>query len=357
MSRIRHALAAVALSAATALVLVPASPATASTPASAPTAVVGGQLTNGCTYSSRGIPSCGAYAGGAYNSNTDPSSWESGLTGRIGVRRTYFGPTQVASAVAVARTDAANHRISWMSFKAPYSWADMAKGRGDAWARDIASKLGAIKSPVWVAIHHEPENDGGDIRQWTAMQERLAPIFRSQPTIAFSVILMGWHQLYGDAKFRFAAMWPKTTVDVAGFDIYDEYGLTKGGKTVTKHKDFRGRYFEPLQAWAKKTGVRWGLAETGFSASSLSNSPSIMGTTYRDLVATGGVAYSYFNTNLNASTDWRLNTTTRRAAFAAVHRTSATAGASVCSASTVRSVPCRPARPPIKPLTVRGLVR
>ncbi len=95
--------------------------------------------------------------------------------------------------------------------------------------------------------------------------------------------------------------------------------------------------------------MRWAIAETGFSASSLTDAPTIMGTTYRDLVATGGIAYSYFNTNLNASTDWRLNTASRQAAFAAVYRTSTAISAPACSASTARSLHCRPSTVPFRP--------
>lgn len=295
-------------------------PAETSPPSSA------GTLSNGCSYSSRGIPSCGAYVGGAYNTNADPASWESWLSKQIGVRRAYFSSTQVSSAVSMATADAAKKRITWMSFKAPHSWKDMAAGRGDDWARDLAQKLAKVKGPVWVAVHHEPENDGGDIKQWTAMQARLAPIFRNAGSnIGFSIIVMGYHQFYGQEAFRMDNIWPKnTTVDVAGFDVYDEYGMIKKGNPVTTHKQFRENYFNKIQAWAKPKGIHWGLAETGFTEASVKNTPTIMAKTYNDLLATGGIAFAYFNTNLNATVDWRLTSTARRTAFNAVHKNSAT---------------------------------
>lgn len=290
------------------------------------TETIGGQLTNGCSYSLRGIPACGAYAGGAYSSNGDPKGWESWLSKQIGVRRTYFSANQEKGAVEIAKRDAAENRISWMSFKAPYSWKEMAQGRGDSWARNLAAQLETVDGPVWVAVHHEPENDGGDIKQWTAMQARLAPIFRSGGSnVAYSIILMGWHQLYGQSQYSLENMWPKNTrVDIAGFDVYDEYGMTKRGEVVTSHKEFRKRYFEKFQDWSEEAGVRWGLAETGFSEASVRNSPSIMANTYDDMVATGGIALSYFNTNLNSTLDWRLNTTARKRAFGAIHGRSPT---------------------------------
>src|SRR5690606_36728510 len=194
---------------------------------SAPKDPVGGSLTNGCDYTTRGIPSCGAYVGGAYKSNTDPREWEASLSKQLGIRRTYYGPTQVTGAVSKAKDDIANRRIPWLSFKAPHSWGEMAAGRGDAWAKDLAKRLAALDGPVWVAVHHEPENDGGDITEWTAMQARLAPIFRSAGDhVAFSLVLTGYQQFYGDKKYRLDSLWPKNTaVDIAGFPLYDDYGM------------------------------------------------------------------------------------------------------------------------------------
>ena len=40
---------------------------------------------------------------------------------------------------------------------------------------DIATKLSKLNGPVWIAFHHEPENDG-DITLWTKMQARLAQV-------------------------------------------------------------------------------------------------------------------------------------------------------------------------------------
>lgn len=46
-------------------------------------------LSNGCKYSTRGVPECGVLVGAAYGGNTDPSSWEDSMGQRLGVRRTY----------------------------------------------------------------------------------------------------------------------------------------------------------------------------------------------------------------------------------------------------------------------------
>ncbi len=278
-------------------------------------------LTNGCTASPRGIPGCGAYVGGAYRANGAVKPWERTLGRKIGVRRTYWSPTQVESAVRFAKVDARRKRLAWLSFKAPYSWDDMAAGRGDAWARNLAGRLATVPGPVWVAVHHEPENDGGDIQDWKRMQERLAPIMRKiAPNLGYTVILMGYHQLYGSSRYSLAATWPNTKIDVAGFDIYEEFGMVKDGSLRTEWKQFGRRYFRPLSAWARRKGVAWGLAETGYNHIAAKARPDWPRRTYRKLKKYGGVAFSYFNTDLNSTTSWPLSTRPKVEAFARINR-------------------------------------
>ena len=287
----------------------------------APSKAADPTLTNGCSVSARGIPSCGAYFGGTYGSNSDVTPWESSMGKILGVHRTFWVSSQVASAVKTATADAAKNRLPWVSFKAPYSWADMAAGKGDAWARDLATRMKAVGGPVWVAVHHEPEGEG-DMQKWKAMQARLAPIMRAAaPNLGYSIILMGWHQLHGDAKYSLAATWPNTKIDVAGFDIYEMYGEMKNGARRTEWKDFVNDYYKPLQAWSKSKDVPWGLAETGYSDAAALKNPGWMAKTYADMDTYGGIAFAYFNTILNSpDANWSLNTTAKKLAFTAVNR-------------------------------------
>ena len=283
-------------------------------PATEPAA---GQLTNGCTYTPRGIPSCGAFVGAAHGSNSDPTSLESTLGGQLGVRRTYYTASGVAKAVTNASADLAAGRLPWVSFKLPYGWAAMADGAGDAWARDLARRLAALPGPVWVAFHHEPEGDG-DIQQWRRMQEHLAPLVRgTAPNVAFTVVVTGWNQFYGDPKYSLSQIWPRgVTIDVAGFDIYQQYGVVKNGSTTTKWTDF-GKYFTLISAWARTANVRWGLAETGVTSAAVKARPTIIADTVRQMVSYGGIGYSYFDTTLNSIADWSLSTTAKVDGFRA----------------------------------------
>ena len=45
-----------------------------------------------------------------------------------------------------------------------------------------------------------------------------------RPNLGYSIILMGYHQFHGAAKYRLSRTWPKTKIDVVGFDIYEKYG-------------------------------------------------------------------------------------------------------------------------------------
>jgi hypothetical protein len=281
---------------------------------SAPARAAASTLSNGCAVSARGIPSCGAYVGAAYGANTDVKPWESTMGKNLGVHRTYWSPSQVGSAVNTAKADVASHRIGWLSFKAPYSWKEMAAGKGDAWAKDLATRMKSIGGPVWVAVHHEPEGEG-DMQQWKAMQARLAPIMRAAaPNLGYSIILMGYHQFLGDKKYALSATWPNTKIDVAGFDIYEKYGVQKSGEPMTTEwKDFKNLYFAKLQQWSKSTGVPWGLAETGYSDPAAKVRPGWPTTTYNDMVNAGGIAFSYFNTNLHSVANWCSRPPPRRA--------------------------------------------
>ena len=264
-------------------------------------------LSNGCSYTERGIPVCGAFLGAAYGGNTSPTSWERAMGHRLGVHRTYFSADQVNAAVDQARRDLRHRRLPWISFKLPYSWSDMARGRGDEWARAIGRDLAGLPGPVWVAFHHEPENDG-DIDQWTSTQARLAPIVRAAaPNVAYTIILTGWNQLYGPRRLSLEAVWPRhTKIDVVGFDVYDRFGVWGSGQSDSALDDLGLGYFPYFQQFAAERGLAWGLAETGYTDEASAVDPHWVSRTYRQLVQHHGVAMSYFDSDLNSDASWRL---------------------------------------------------
>ncbi len=162
------------------------------------------------------------------DSTQDPLPRESQFGAELGIHRTYWRADQQENAITRATLDLAAGRLPWVSFKAPYAlgtttphtWAQMAAGAGDAWARDLAQRLGALPGPVWVAIYHEPEarRDVENVQDWKAMQQRLAPIFRAHPNIAFTVILTGWYEFMVPRSLAvMEALWPGSQyVDLTG---------------------------------------------------------------------------------------------------------------------------------------------
>jgi hypothetical protein len=274
-------------------------------------------LSNGCTLNAKGLGNCDPLFGGATDLNADPSSLESSFGHIYGVRRTYFQSSQVSAAVKTVKADLAAGRIPWISFKLPYGWKDMVAGKGDSWVKDIVTQLDAVNGPVWLAFHHEPEKDEADITRWTKMQERIGPMVRKSDNVAFTVVLTGYHQIFGATEFRLDNIWPNTTVDLAGFDIYESYGTLSAGKLKLTAPALRANYFDTISAWAAKKGMEWGLAETGLSDRAATDYPSWMQQTYKELKATNAAAMAYFNTKLNDTATWELSTAAEKADFKA----------------------------------------
>lgn len=266
-----------------------------------------GRLSNGCELSPRGVPRCGGLLGAAYGSNTDPVAWERRLGRPLGIRRTYYTADKVPQAIGDVKADTRVGRLPWISFKLPYSWADMADGRGDEWARDLARRLARVDGPVWLAFHHEPENDG-PMADWTRMQQRLSPLVRREaPNVSYTIILTGWNQIYGPPWLSLDSVWPRdTVVDLVAFDVYNDFGVVRNGKTDVVATELADEYFVHFEEFSQRYDVPWALAETGITDTYSRRNPQWVQQTYRELVEHNGVALIYFNSRLNSDASWRL---------------------------------------------------
>ena len=273
------------------------------------------RLSNGCKYGRRGLPACGAYLGQTYGSNTNPAALENNYGRRLGIRRTFFRADQVSYALSTARNDLAHGRLPWVSFKLPTSWDQVADGAADEWAARLTKRFGRLGGPVWIAFHHEPEGDG-PIQDWRRVQARLGPFVRTHDNLAFTVIVTGWHQFYGNDEYSLANIWPRgVNVDVAGFDIYNQLGVVKDGEVNTKGTDLAADYFSRIARWARRHDVAWALSETGFTHAAAEVDPHWIRRTHRQLQRAGGVAFTYFNSRLNSIAPWDLSTAAKRAGW------------------------------------------
>jgi hypothetical protein len=268
-----------------------------------------------CVSDPMGIPSAGAYAGAAVSGTQTLAGLESSIGGSLPIYRNYFSATQVNYAITSVRADLAAGRLPWISFKLPYSWADMANGRGDAWATDLADKLATVGGPVWLAFHHEPEGDGS-IQDWVRMQQHLAPIIHAHTNnVAYTVIYTGWDIFFGDTQYALAKIWPgQQYVDILGVDMYNDYGTNRNGNTNIAMLDST-KYYSRISTFAAAHSVGWAIGETGYTPAAAKVDPTWLTTSYQQLRSAGGLAMAYFDSSLNSIADWTLDDPVRLNAF------------------------------------------
>lgn len=251
--------------------------------------------------------------GAAHGGNTDPAQLESDAGVPLQIRRTYFTHDKVARAVQTAQADIAEGRIPFVSFKLPHTWAEMAAGRGDAWAQDAARRLAAVDGEVWVVLHHEPEHDQPEILDWTRLQQRLAPMF-DLPGLRFGICLTGWNQFFsGNPEMSLEHLYPfGAPIDFVALDVYQAYGTPKN---ETKWTDLTG-YWTRMEAFADRVGVDWGLGELGITDEGFAspNGATFFDDTVAGIRAHGGTFAAYFDSELNTSgNSWWLSGAKRTA--------------------------------------------
>lgn len=255
--------------------------------------------------------------GAAVGGNSDPSYLEREAGRPLDLRRTYFGATsaEATKGVNTARADVAAGRTPFVSFKVPHTWADMAEGRGDTWARGVLTSLGTVGGPVRACFHHEPENDEDDdlpsvdpidtddILEWKAMQERFLTFPRSS-AVKLDVCMTGWHAFNEKPEFGFSRVVP-VGIDALWVDVYQRYGTTDAGLNWTPIDN----YFGQVDAFAKSRGIPWGLAETGVTDEAMGERPNAEAQLIEQARAHDCFAFCHFDSDLNSKGSWRLDGT------------------------------------------------
>jgi hypothetical protein len=264
-----------------------------------------------CVTNRQGIPSSGAYVGAAVGGTQNIAGLEKKVGRTLALHRTYYNANQVTAALRTVHADLAAHRLPWISFKMPYSWAAMAGGRGDTWARALSDRLAKVGGPVWLAFHHEPEGDG-NLVNWTRMQRHLAPIVHARTAnVAYTAIFTGWDAFFGPAKYSVNRLWPgRRYVDVLGVDMYNNFGTSRGRVGGAPQLNTT-KFFAAIGPWARAHRVTWALGETGYTAAAARNSPTWLAQEYRALVAQGGRALTYFDSSRNSIANWTLSDSIR----------------------------------------------
>lgn len=150
---------------------------------------------------------------------------------RLSVHRSYFQPDDIAGLVAQAREDLSYHRLPHVSIKPPSTWAQVASGAYDAWLRQLADELNGLANPVFLTIHHEPENDAGPVgmtpQDFVAMFTKAVSIFsRRAPKVTVFPVLMGW--TFDPRSGRNPNEWFVSSSPIFGLDLYNPWSPTNG---------------------------------------------------------------------------------------------------------------------------------
>jgi hypothetical protein len=261
------------------------------------------------TSTATGTPTMSAhtpYVGAAIQGNGDPSALESAVGRPLGLHRTYWNYGNIASSIATATADAKAGRIPWLSYKLTMGWGAAASGKADAQTRALAAQLATVPGEVWVAIHHEPEGDG-TLSDWVAMQRRLLPLLAAAPNVRTSIILTAWDTFDShNTDYSLNALWPGKMVSILGFDAYNRYGDANHvgtGWTEMSH------FYDQIAPAAKRLGVDWAIAETGYTDAAAAKDPDWLTRAYDDMANRSdlpGLGLCYFNSGANSIGSWPL---------------------------------------------------
>jgi hypothetical protein len=139
--------------------------------------------------------------------------------------RRFYRPHQIALMVETVRTDVAAGIMPFVSFKVPGTWGDVADGGSDPWLDKLMQALDSLGSPVFVALHHEPENDTRppDFTRsdWLAMQDRAIARSRGAKQVTVVPVLMSW-SFRGQSR-RDPHAWVMPDVPLLGVDVYNPW--------------------------------------------------------------------------------------------------------------------------------------
>jgi hypothetical protein len=185
-------------------------------------------------------------------------------------RRLFGNLSSPSGIIALAQSELAAGRMPILSFKLPNDdWAGAAAGKYDTSLRNLAARLDDLPGRVFVAIHHEPANDGTP-NAYAAMQRRVLPILSPPANVDAGVIVNGywWSAMaagYTDAEI---AQWLPSDVlrgaEVVGADTY------QGGTSASPGEDASAK-IRRLSQWAGRVGVsRLGIGEyNGLTATAI----------------------------------------------------------------------------------------
>ncbi|WP_028639250.1 hypothetical protein [Nocardioides sp. URHA0032] len=241
------------------------------------------------------------YFGASLPADRSVADWEATLGASLAVHRSYFTPDQneIAQLAHQCADDLAHDRLPHVSMKPPGTWAEVASGGFDAWLTELLGALRQQAGPVFLTIHHEPENDVGPAGMaapdYVAMQRHVIRLAGDlAPSVTTVPVLQHWtfDPLQRGTDPR---SWIVPEAAVLGVDVYNPWSPTNGKPWRT----FGSRIDEVLP-WIDDTplaigeyGCREDPSDPGSAAAWLRDAAEYARTH-------GIVSMSYFNSGVHA---------------------------------------------------------
>jgi hypothetical protein len=231
---------------------------------------------------------------------------ESDIDSRLSCHRTYFVAGQEHRLFVQARGDLRHGRLPLVSIKPPTSWARTATHT--AWLDSLVEPLSDLSGPVYLIIHHEPENDAaayGTAGDFVTMQRAaLARAALAGTNVTVVPVLSSWS--FDDSASRRPEEWNVEEAPVYGVDLYNPWSPTNGAEWIS----FSDRLALSVPTAAGRPivvgeyGCRSDPAQPGRAAEWLVDA-------FSDALSEGVVAMAYFDSYRNTPDEtWELDAET-----------------------------------------------
>ncbi len=224
---------------------------------------------------------------------------------RLSCHRTYFVAGQEGALSAQARTDVRLGRVPLVSIKPPGSWA--ATAVNTAWLDSLVEPLSAVSGPVYLIIHHEPENDAGrygTAADFVAMQRAaLQRAAQAGTNVTVVPVLSSWS--FDVNAARSPEQWNVEEAPVYGVDLYNPWSPTNGAAWVS----FADRLALSLPT-AGDRPILIGEYGCHTDPSMPGRAADWMVEAFNDALRAGVVAMAYFDSYRNADQSWELDAET-----------------------------------------------
>jgi hypothetical protein len=163
----------------------------------------------------------------------DLAPFESQLGQPLPCFRRYFEAGEEASLVAQIRGDLDAGRMPIPSIKPPGPWAQSARDNG--WIDGVLEPLGELDEPIFLSVHHEPENDAAGYGTAAEFKQLQNAVLSRAATHARNVIvvpiLSTWS--FDERSKRRPSEWNVTDAPVYGLDLYNPWSATNGKDWVS----------------------------------------------------------------------------------------------------------------------------